>query len=608
MRSGERGVKTPLPPLTVIPLRTPHLGQDPTRTGVAKGTPAYMAPEQARGEWDRVGPAADVYSLGATLYAVLAGRSPYTGETAEAVMRAVKAGPPLPVGQANPTTPKPLAAVCAQAMARDPADRYATAQELAADVERWLADEPVTAFRDPLFTRARRWVKRNRTSAAAAAAAVLVLTAALAVVAPMLSAKNAELTRLNGDLNKANGDLTDANIKLTTANAAQRDDFEDADTSARGLIDVVFARAITEPGKLTSALRTDAVHQYRGYLKRFIDRNRGRPEVRLEVAAAWLKLAELDAILDPKADTATDDIAEAERLFAELRAERPDDREVLYGWALATAQHGEQLADRGRWADGLKRLDAARPVLERLADDPTPVRLARMFSVPGVLANTPEFQLASVVFAAAEVRRKADRFKPAVPGVRDRAVERYRDDLRTVVRLLTADRPLPPDAPLFTRMKALGVRAELAAAETDPAKAVAAFTEIHAELTPLADRPGAAEFKALLMEANIGLGKAELVLAQRQYADAVGRNDTPAMAAANKAFDAAVTRLEAAVSTSYSLRQADLGLDPFDLRARAITTPLEVSMAQMQAVGGMGRGEWVSVDRTRTHLKGLAEM
>jgi tetratricopeptide (TPR) repeat protein/tRNA A-37 threonylcarbamoyl transferase component Bud32 len=183
-----------------------------TRTGVAKGTPAYMAPEQARGDWDHVGPAADVYALGATLYAVLTGRSPYTGETAEAVMRAVKAGPPPAVGQVNAAAPKPLAAVCEKAMARTPADRYPSAEAVAADVERWLADEPVTAYRDPFPTRARRWVKRNRTPAAAAASALVVGTVALAVLGVWLN-------QLNDQLRQKNEDLTGALRDVDTARA-----------------------------------------------------------------------------------------------------------------------------------------------------------------------------------------------------------------------------------------------------------------------------------------------------------------------------------------------------------------------------------------------------
>ena len=169
------------------------VGGGQTVGGQVKGSPAFMAPEQARGEWDRVGPAADVYALGATLYVLLTGHPPYPGGTAEQVIQAVRAGPPKAAGAVNAAAPKPLAAVCGKAMARTPEGRYASAQELAADVERWLADEPVSVYREPFATRARRWVKRHRVLATAAAAAVVVLAAVLSVVVPVLAGKNRTL-------------------------------------------------------------------------------------------------------------------------------------------------------------------------------------------------------------------------------------------------------------------------------------------------------------------------------------------------------------------------------------------------------------------------------
>lgn len=176
------------------------VGGGQTVGGQVKGSPAFMAPEQARGEWEHVGPAADVYSLGATLYVLLAGRPPYSGSSATEVIDAVRAGPPKAVSAVNSGAPKPLAAVCAKAMARTPDGRYASAQELAADVERWLADEPVSVYREPFATRARRWVKRHRVLATAASAAVVVLTAVLSVVVPILAGQNRALEDRNNTI------------------------------------------------------------------------------------------------------------------------------------------------------------------------------------------------------------------------------------------------------------------------------------------------------------------------------------------------------------------------------------------------------------------------
>jgi serine/threonine protein kinase len=130
-----------------------------TMEGVAMGSWGYMSPEQARGEWDRVGPASDIFSLGATLYHLLAGRPPYAGPVGVQAVQEARFTPPSGV---KPDVSKPLEAICLRAMAREPAARYADARDLAHDVERWLADEPVTVYQDPISVRVRRWAKRHR--------------------------------------------------------------------------------------------------------------------------------------------------------------------------------------------------------------------------------------------------------------------------------------------------------------------------------------------------------------------------------------------------------------------------------------------------------------
>jgi tetratricopeptide (TPR) repeat protein len=145
-----------------------------TQAGAAMGTPAFMSPEQARGEIAELRPATDVYSLGATLYAVLTGRPPVQGRDTAEVLEKVRQGDWPPPRQVSASVPRALDAVCRKAMALRPADRYGTALELAADIERWLADEPVSAWREPWPTRAGRWVRRHRTKVAAAVAASFV--------------------------------------------------------------------------------------------------------------------------------------------------------------------------------------------------------------------------------------------------------------------------------------------------------------------------------------------------------------------------------------------------------------------------------------------------
>jgi serine/threonine-protein kinase len=166
-----------------LPALPVAVADQPDRTipGQVKGTAAYMAPEQAAGRVDLIDRRTDVYGLGAILYEVLTGRAPFTGSTPNEILRQVEHQPPQRPRQFCSDSPPALEAVCLRALAKKPADRYATAQELAEEVRRWLADEPVRAWREPFATRARRWLGQHSTLATAGVAFLLTALIALAV-------------------------------------------------------------------------------------------------------------------------------------------------------------------------------------------------------------------------------------------------------------------------------------------------------------------------------------------------------------------------------------------------------------------------------------------
>lgn len=116
-----------------------------TRTGLLLGTPPYMAPEQASGRRDNIGPRTDVYALGATLYELLVGTPPFRGETDVDTLRRVVADAPTRPRQVNASVPLDLEAVCLKCLEKDPARRYATAQDLAEDLHRYLTGQTTTA-------------------------------------------------------------------------------------------------------------------------------------------------------------------------------------------------------------------------------------------------------------------------------------------------------------------------------------------------------------------------------------------------------------------------------------------------------------------------------
>jgi tetratricopeptide (TPR) repeat protein len=153
-----------------------------TQVTVGVGTLGYTAPEQLSGEALAASAATDIYSLGTILYAVLTGLSPFAAEAQDQptqVIERIRAGNFARPGRVNPTIDPALEAICLKAMAREPEQRYADAGTLAEDLERALADEPVTAWTEPPRRRLRRWLARNRVLAAAMAIGLLISTLAL---------------------------------------------------------------------------------------------------------------------------------------------------------------------------------------------------------------------------------------------------------------------------------------------------------------------------------------------------------------------------------------------------------------------------------------------
>jgi len=196
-----------------------------TMSGAAVGTPSYMAPERAQGKIRSVGPAIDIYSLWAILYKLLTGRPPFRAETASETEFQVITQEPVPPSRLNARVPRDIETICLKCLEKDPARRYATAGELASDLERFLNDEPIRARPVGMFGRMNRWARRNPVPAGLLSA--LVLTGLFAFLAIFWQWRQAEalaqsVTAANVQLTEQRSIAVDAQARAEQASKAER--------------------------------------------------------------------------------------------------------------------------------------------------------------------------------------------------------------------------------------------------------------------------------------------------------------------------------------------------------------------------------------------------
>lgn len=238
LRAQEEAVGGPAAP-------TPLVSAPLTLAGSVMGTPHYMPPEQARGE--EVTERADVYALGALLYHVLAGVSPYLGADPAQVLTQVLTVAPAPVEQLQPGLPEDLAAVVHKAMARHPLDRYPSARELAEDLKRFQTGKLVQAHEYAWHTLLGRWLRRHRVPVAMAAIFLLVLavSGALALRRIVQEGRRAAASRNRLILTQAHtslaGDPTEA-LAWLKSYPADGEDWETAGTIAADAVSRGVAR------------------------------------------------------------------------------------------------------------------------------------------------------------------------------------------------------------------------------------------------------------------------------------------------------------------------------------------------------------------------------
>ncbi len=153
---------------------------DLTRTQTVLGSPSYMAPEQAEGRSDSAGAATDVYALGAILYTLLTGGPPFRAATALETLAQVKSADPVPPSRLQPGLPRDLETICLKCLEKAPGRRYTGAEDLAEDLRRYRAGEPILARPAPAWERARKWAWRRPAMAAAVGVGLIAVAILLA--------------------------------------------------------------------------------------------------------------------------------------------------------------------------------------------------------------------------------------------------------------------------------------------------------------------------------------------------------------------------------------------------------------------------------------------
>ncbi len=207
-----------------------------TLDGAVVGTPSYMAPEQARGDTETIGPSSDIYSAGAILYHLLAGEMPYVRGDAKVapatILQWAMDGPPRPVQELAPDAPGELVAICEKAMARRAEDRYATMLELADELRAFLEGRVVRAYETGAIAEFRKWVGRNRGLATAASVAAIAVVGGLAWNGWSQARANERLSVANSALDEANREAEDARDRALASEAEAKDSAREALASA----------------------------------------------------------------------------------------------------------------------------------------------------------------------------------------------------------------------------------------------------------------------------------------------------------------------------------------------------------------------------------------
>jgi serine/threonine-protein kinase len=317
-----------------------------TESGAILGTPGYMAPEQALGRGKEIGPAADGYALGAILYEALTGRPPFKGATVLETLEQVRSQDPVAPSRLRPGLPRDLQTICLKCLEKEPGRRYASAQELADDLGRFLGGEPIRARPVPLWERAVKWARRRPAAAGLMALSGLAIGGLIGGLWLYTTSLDAQVQRTEKQKQRA-----DTNYGQARATIKQMLD----------RLDEFRAPGVRQIESLRRGLRQDALKFFEGITAQ-ADPD---PATRPDVAEAYVTMGRL-LLVQGQPESVRVKLDHARLLLEELIAEDPADRKnhAELGNCLDTLGH--TAGGQGRFEECIRFHEQALAVRQEL--------------------------------------------------------------------------------------------------------------------------------------------------------------------------------------------------------------------------------------------------
>jgi serine/threonine protein kinase/tetratricopeptide (TPR) repeat protein len=296
---------------TAEPRVTLSVEAQATHTQGQIGTPVYMAPEQVEARPGQVDTRTDVYGLGAILFEILTGSPPAVGTTLSEIFRNIQSGNMPRARELEPTVPRALEAVCGKALEHEPRKRYRRPEDLAEDVRRWIVDEPVSVYQDPLAVRLMRWGRRHRTLVASLAALLATAVIGLATGVVLIDKERArtEVQRKiaveQRQIAESERKVAETQRQIAVDNAAQAlRNQRLAQDAADGLLGEVADVDLAEIPQM-EPVRQRLLEKARAGYQQFLAQKGDDPLVRWGAERSVVRLGDIQALMGeaPKAES-----------------------------------------------------------------------------------------------------------------------------------------------------------------------------------------------------------------------------------------------------------------------------------------------------------------